>query len=210
MANQILLDYAGTPRHRWHQVWRSPGTPRMCPEIILDRYTETGPQGRTIKDGAAIEELPTFDEWRELFPAEHPDTGQPDSSAAAPPTQFQRPRAILSAGYAPTRVRVTAIPSIHAGAWASPAEYEDWAAEQRKLRGAIIALGVPFYVREQCDGTVLQALANIEPVLLDDQATRIDLDLWWDRIEMYAPGHGILAYREFIDAINDARPSVDR
>lgn len=178
----------------------------MCPEIILDRYTETGPQGRTIKDGANVDELPTFDEWRELFPQEHLDTGQPDSGASTPPPEPPRPRVILSAGYTPTRVRVTAIPSIHAGAWASPAEYEDWAAEQRKLRGAIIALGVPFYVREQCDGTVLQALANIEPVLLEDQATRIDLSLWWDRIEMYAPAHGILAYREFIDAINDGRP----
>lgn len=205
MANQILLDYAGTPRHRWQQVWKPGETPRMCPEILLDRFTETGPFGRTIKETANLAELPTLAEWQTLFPDE-PASAAPQ--AAPEPVPPPKPRTVLSAGYTPVRVMVTPIHTITAGAWASPAEYEDWAAEQRKLRGAIIALAVPFFVREDCNGTVLQALANIEPVLLEDQATRIDLSLWWDRIEMYAPAHGILAYREFIDAINDERPGV--
>lgn len=205
MGNRILDVYGWVRRDRWEEIWRSPDVPRMLPSPLVDQYLLLNEFGRTIKPDVDLSALPTRTEWSAQFPEPEPTEVCAVAIVDTPPVI--QPIAVACAGYTPVRVRVTPVPPITAGAWSSVDEYRDWAADQYKLRGAILALSQPFLVRAECDGTVLQALANIEPVLLDDQVTRIDLSSWWDRIEMFAPAHGILAYREFIDAINDERPT---
>lgn len=200
--NLILNDYAGTPRHRWHQLWLSPDVPRMCPEILLDRYTETGPLGRTLKSGVDLTALPTRGEWSVLFPEPTAET-IPIVTGFQPPPEPSRVRV---AGYPLERVRHTPIPPIEIGAWNSVEAYDAWVGEQRKLRDAMDALSAPFETREGTEIIVLMSLRNLEPILDDDQTTRIDAELWWERIELYAPLHPVMRFRSLMDARNDVRP----
>lgn len=204
MANRILEVYGWVRRERWEEIWRSPDVPRMLPSPLIDQYLLLNEFGRTIKPNVDLSELPTRTEWAAQFP--EPVPAEVAAIAIGDPPATLQPIVAACAGYALRRVRLTPVPPITAGAWSSVDEYRDWAADQYKLRQVILALSQPFLVRADCDATVLQALSNIEPVLDEDQAVRVDLELWWDRVELYAPGHPLLAFRSFVDALNDARP----
>lgn len=205
MSNQILNDYAGVPRHRWEQVWRSPDVPRMIPMVsnVYDRFIVENQFGKTIKGWVDLTELPTREEWLEVFPEPEAYTPPAEAPVYTPPV----PQTMHVVGYPLERVRVTPIPPIELGAWPSVSVYEEWVEFQSARRAAIVALSQPFDCHADCDGTVLQALRALEPILDDDQATRIDADDWWDRVERYAPEHPVLAHREFIQAINESRPT---
>ncbi|MBK7822941.1 MAG: hypothetical protein IPJ61_18325 [Tessaracoccus sp.] len=204
MSNQILLDYAGVPRHRWEQVWRAPDVPRMIPMVsnVYDRFIEQNQFGRTIKGWVDLTELPTREEWLEVFPEPEAYTPPAEAPVYTPPV----PQTMHVVGYPLERVRVTPIPPIELGAWPSVSVYEEWVEFQGVRRNAIVALSKPFDCKEGCEITVLQSLRNLEPVLDENHPGRIDTTDWWDRIERYAPGHPILAFRSFVDSLNDARP----
>lgn len=207
MSNQILLDYAGVPRHRWEQVWRSPDVPRMIPMVsnVYDRFIVENQFGKTIKGWVDLTELPTREEWLAMFPEPVEYAPAPEAPVAEPPADPPMTHAV---GYPLERARVTPIPPIELGAWASIAEYDDWVAHQRARRDAIVALSKPFDCKAGCEITVLQALRNIEPVLDEYQVGRVDIADWWDRVERYAPAHPVLEHRAVIEEINDARPVV--